>query len=109
MRGLELKQISKLQGKTHPLRALGVTLALAVGSLIFLKGLGAQRANGPPIDIPVRWTDVREASGIIFKQDSTQTEQKYYLETLGTGVGWIDYDQDGLMDLYFVQAGATDA
>jgi hypothetical protein len=24
-------------------------------------------------------------------------------------VGWIDYDQDGLMDLYFVQAGATDA
>jgi hypothetical protein len=27
---------------------------------------------------------------------------------MGTGVGWIDYDQDGLMDLYFVQSGATD-
>jgi hypothetical protein len=62
-----------------------------------------------PIDIPVRFTDVRQAAGITFKQDSTATEQKYYLETMGTGVGWIDYDQDGLMDLYFVQSGATDA
>jgi enediyne biosynthesis protein E4 len=27
---------------------------------------------------------------------------------MGTGVGWIDYDQDGLMDLFFVQSAATD-
>ncbi len=58
--------------------------------------------------IPVRYTDIRKAAGITFLQDSTQTDQKYYLETMGTGVGWIDYDQDGLMDLYFVQSAATD-
>jgi len=58
--------------------------------------------------IPVRYTDVRESAKITFQQDSTQTEEKYYLETMGTGVGWIDYDQDGLMDLYFVQSAATD-
>ena len=58
--------------------------------------------------IPVRYTDVREAAKITFQQDSTQTEEKYYLETMGTGVAWIDYDQDGLMDLYFVQSAATD-
>jgi len=23
---------------------------------------------------------------------------------MGTGVGWLDYDQDGLMDLFFVQS-----
>jgi enediyne biosynthesis protein E4 len=64
----------------------------------------------PPQDAPakVHYTDIRKAAGITFIQDSTQTEQKYYLETMGTGVGWIDYDQDGLMDLYFVQSGATD-
>jgi enediyne biosynthesis protein E4 len=28
---------------------------------------------------------------------------------MGTGVAWIDYDQDGLMDLFFVQSAATDA
>jgi hypothetical protein len=59
--------------------------------------------------IPVQYTDIRKAAGITFVQDSTQTEEKYYLETMGTGVAWLDYDQDGLMDLYFVQAGATDA
>ena len=59
--------------------------------------------------IAVHFTDVRKEAGITFVQDSTQTEEKYYLETMGTGVGWIDYDQDGLLDLYFVQSAATDA
>jgi hypothetical protein len=68
-----------------------------------------QPANTPDPSIPVRFTDIRKAAGITFVQDSTQTDEKYYLETMGTGVAWIDYDQDGLMDLYFVQSGATDA
>jgi len=66
----------------------------------------AKTQDTPPI--PVRYTDVREAAKITFQQDSTQTDEKYYLETMGTGVAWIDYDQDGLMDLYFVQSAATD-
>jgi enediyne biosynthesis protein E4 len=65
-----------------------------------------QKTSDTPIT--VRYTDIRKAAGIDFRQDSTQTDQKYYLETMGTGVGWIDYDQDGLMDLYFVQSAATD-
>jgi hypothetical protein len=64
------------------------------------------KTSNPPIT--VRFTDVRQAAGIDFLQDSTETEEKYYLETMGTGLGWIDYDQDGLMDLYFVQSAATD-
>jgi hypothetical protein len=58
---------------------------------------------------PVHFTDIRKSAGINFIQDSTGSDQKYYLETMGTGVGWIDYDQDGLMDLYLVQSAATDA
>ena len=59
--------------------------------------------------VPVRFVDVARAAGINFKQDATASEQKYYLETMGTGLGWIDYDQDGWMDLYLVQSAATDA
>ena len=71
--------------------------------------LGAPQAGkAPDAPITVRYTDVRKAAGITFFQDSTQTDEKYYLETMGTGVGWVDYDQDGLMDLYFVQSAATD-
>ncbi|HKS95745.1 MAG TPA: VCBS repeat-containing protein, partial [Terriglobia bacterium] len=69
---------------------------------------GAKTAS-PPISIPVRFTDIARAAGLNFKQDATESDQKYYLETMGTGLGWIDYDQDGLMDLYFVQSAATDA
>jgi hypothetical protein len=33
--------------------------------------------------IPVRFTDILKTSGITFVQDSTQTNEKYYLETMG--------------------------
>jgi hypothetical protein len=69
---------------------------------------GGQGSKAPDQAIKVRFTDVRKAAGITFLQDGTGTAEKYYLETMGTGVGWIDYDQDGLMDLYFVQSAATD-
>jgi hypothetical protein len=57
----------------------------------------------------VHFSDIHQSAGITFVQDSTQTEEKYYLETMGTGVAFLDYDQDGLMDIYFVQSAATDA
>jgi hypothetical protein len=71
--------------------------------------LTAQATKQKPISIPVRFTDVRQQAGITFQQDSTQSDEKLYLETMGTGVAWIDYDQDGLLDLFFVQSAATDA
>ena len=71
------------------------------------KAAGAVETSAPAP--AVTFTDIRQAAGITFVQDSTQTDEKYYLETMGTGVAWVDYDQDGLLDLYFVQSGATDA
>ena len=90
--------------------AYGVKWGAIVGLGIALCATAsAQVTAKPDSTIPVRYTDVRQSAKINFQQDSTQTEEKYYLETMGTGVAWIDYDQDGLMDLFFVQSGATDA
>ena len=86
-----------------------IALVLVLFASAGQRSLPAQPpASAGPAAIPVRFTDIHKAAGITFVQDSTQTDQKYYLETMGTGVGWIDYDQDGLMDLYFVQSAATD-
>jgi hypothetical protein len=71
--------------------------------------LARQTPKAQDSRISVRYTDVRREAGITFLEDSTQTEEKYYLETMGTGVAWLDYDQDGLMDLFFVESGETDA
>ncbi|MGA8438438.1 MAG: VCBS repeat-containing protein, partial [Candidatus Sulfotelmatobacter sp.] len=79
-----------------------------MGLTVYLTALLGQTSKPQNATIPVYFTDVREKAGITFLEDATSTDEKNYLETMGTGVGWIDYDQDGLMDLFFVQSAATD-
>src|SRR2546425_13127106 len=85
-----------------------LAIAALVGGIAAAERLVARSPQSPPISVPVRFTDAREAAGINWQQDATASDQKYYLETMGTGLGWIDYDQDGLLDLYLVQSAATD-
>ncbi len=85
-----------------------LAIAVLVGGIAAAERLVARSPESPTISIPVRFTDAREAAGINWQQDATASDQKYYLETMGTGLGWIDYDQDGLLDLYLVQSAATD-
>src|SRR6266849_3344686 len=102
------------RSNTGRMRRLGtacgaiVLLSAAIAMTRHQQTVASQASKAPDSRIAVRYTDVRQAAGITFRQDSTQTGEKYYLETMGTGVGWIDYDQDGLMDLFFVQSAATD-
>jgi hypothetical protein len=83
-------------------------IALAALVLPTLAHLPAQTRTTSSVGIPVRFTDVRKEAGITFQEDGTETEEKNYIETMGTGLAWIDYDQDGLLDLYLVQAAETD-
>ena len=92
--------------------ALLVLLFLGITSsgVLVLRSVRAETkiATTSSAGIPVFYTDVTSAAGLKFKQDGTGTDQKYYLETMGTGVAWLDYDQDGLMDIFFVQSAATE-
>ena len=85
-----------------------LALALAALGLPALGRVVARTNTTSPVGIPVHFTDIRKSAGITFQQDGTATDEKMYIETMGTGLGWIDYDQDGLMDLYFVQTASTD-
>jgi len=87
--------------------ALGLLAALIMGGVMGRGALPAQPPLPSVTAIPVHFTDVRQIAGITFRHDATMTKEKEYIETMGNGVGWIDYDQDGLMDLYFVQSAAT--
>ena len=55
----------------------------------------------------VTFTDVTRDAGIDFKHDNAATPEKYLIETMGSGCGWIDYDQNGLLDLYLVNSAPT--
>ena len=56
---------------------------------------------------PVTFVDVAQTAGIAFQHDNAASSEKYLIETMGSGCGWIDYDQNGLFDLYLVNGAAT--
>lgn len=60
-----------------------------------------------PAFSPVEFVDVATRAGITFRHDNAASAQKYLIETMGSGCGWIDYDQNGLLDLYLVNSAAT--
>jgi enediyne biosynthesis protein E4 len=55
----------------------------------------------------IQFTDVSKQVGINFRHNNAASEEKYLIETMGAGCGWIDFDQNGLLDLYLVNGGAT--
>ena len=50
----------------------------------------------------LRFQDVTSESGILFHHAASKQPPKYLVEAMGAGVALIDYDGDGLWDLYFV-------
>ena len=102
-----MRAILKMIGNRRILAAVLLSGA-AFGILAASHRTVAQSSANPPISVPVKFTDIRESAGIDFQEDATPTAEKMYIETMGTGVGWIDYDQDGLLDLYLVQAAGTE-
>jgi hypothetical protein len=49
--------------------------------------------------------DVTAAAGVTFRHFDPATAEHYIHETIGSGLGWIDYDGDGRLDLFCVQQG----
>ena len=68
-----------------------------------------------PISIPViatqlqniSFVDITERAGISFKHVSSP-EKKYIVESMSGGVAMFDYDNDGYLDIYFVNSLTLD-
>jgi hypothetical protein len=50
----------------------------------------------------IRFEDITRAAGIRFVHNNGAFGKKYLPETLGPGVAFIDYDNDGWQDIFFV-------
>lgn len=53
----------------------------------------------------IRLLDVASDRGIDFVHTAGKSAARHLPETMGSGVAWIDYDNDGGWDLYFVDSG----
>jgi hypothetical protein len=52
--------------------------------------------------------DVTKKVGIAFRHEASPTSQKYLVETMGAGVALLDCDNDGRLDIFFVNGALID-
>jgi hypothetical protein len=53
---------------------------------------------------PIEFTDITSQAGIRFKHNSGAFGKKYLPETMGSGVCFIDYDNDGWQDILLINS-----
>jgi enediyne biosynthesis protein E4 len=78
------------------LTALSAAVVLAVAA-----ALAGGSSSGPAAS-PVTFRDVTQQSGIRFVHNNGAFGKKFLPETLGPGVAFIDYDNDGWPDIFLV-------
>ena len=78
----------------------------AIAILALCAHLLSSPTTGSQLDV-VRFTDVSEQARITFKHVSTP-EKRYIVESMSGGVALIDYDNDGYLDIYFVNSLTVD-
>lgn len=93
---------------------LAISLGGAFSSALLAQGMAtAGRSARPPVPLPegvalpeLNFVDVADASGLRRHPDAVRLEDFSYLtETTGSGVALIDFDSDGLTDIFLVGTG----
>ena len=79
-------------------KIFGAILALSVAAVV-----AATKSTSPPPDgTSITFRDVTQRAGIQFVHNNGAFGKKYLPETLGPGVAFIDYDNDGWPDIFLV-------
>jgi hypothetical protein len=78
-----------------------LTLAAGAGAA---RLLGADKADAAPVfeEVPP------SVSGITWVHENAMSPERYLPETLGPGCAFLDFDNDGWMDIYLVNSGPSD-
>ena len=64
-------------------------------------------AQSPAAEAGLIFTEVTKNAGIAWRQFSGKSADRFLIETMGGGVAFLDFDGDGLLDIFFVNGGET--
>jgi hypothetical protein len=78
---------------------------LAIGWIVIA---GSIVMRGAASSAEVRFTDVIRNSGITF-ENASSPDMRYIVESMGGGVAPFDFDNDGLLDIYFLNSHSVEA
>ena len=90
----ERSSVRQLLASSRTIAAILETCAACV-----FGGLFASAPPRPPAAFTLE--NIAPAAGLNFRQVNYATEMKYPFETLGGAVAALDYNNDGLVDLFF--------
>jgi hypothetical protein len=81
-----------------------MTARVIITSVVLCAAVAAPDGDGD-----IRFVDRTAAAGITFQHDNARSAEKYLIETMGAGAAWLDFDNDGNLDLYLVNSAPTKA
>ena len=90
-------------------RGQSVELAALVGLVALVTAGPVAQPAAPASPAGIQFADVTAAAKIAFVHASGATPEKHMVETFGSGVAWIDYDNDDYADLFFVNGAPGSA
>jgi enediyne biosynthesis protein E4 len=77
--------------------------ALLALATVAVAGWTSPPAQPAPSDlVPGNFVEVTDQDGVHFRHQAPHTAKKYLIETMGSGVALFDYDNDGRLDIFFV-------
>jgi hypothetical protein len=100
----------KFRGRSLPSKSWHLScLSLHAGSVLLFIGMivvGADKRPAGNGRVPVLFRDIGSQAGLNGITRCGDTQKTAVIETNGSGLCWLDYDNDGFLDLYVVN-GST--
>ncbi len=85
---------------------LAISLAVPCWQSLLAEQSAVRKSIPPKAAKLPAFADVTARSGIRFKHEASKTSRKYLPEAMGAGVAMFDYDNDGRLDLFFINGAA---
>ncbi len=83
-----------------------ILLCSMLASLVLPVRLGSAEFTAQADTAPITFENIAAKSGITFVLDNSTSPHKYQAETMAGGLAMFDYNNDGLMDLYFTNGAS---
>lgn len=87
----------------------GMSAATGIGDTHRFRALAAENGERPRFQPHTLFEEIpASASGITWVHENAMSPERYLPETMGPGVAFFDYDNDGWMDIFMVNSGSAD-
>ena len=86
----------------------GKVIVLLMLAVLTFESSARSQSSNPASATPVVFEDVTKKSGINWIHNNAQSAARHLPETVGAGCAFVDYDNDGWVDIFFVNSGTSD-